>query len=332
MLFALVYALPIFFKNVKDDFFEYIMVLVIYIFVIQGVISLISFVYEPVGDFLISLHNEGTVDRLSHVAFRFYCLSGNSFFDLPAGFGLSIMLFIRLQFIEGKDYFPGIRKYLIFVILLIGCSFIGRTSFVGVALSLAMGIFMVQDVAVKLRRIIVGLLGSSIILLIMFFLLKPAQQQMVQNNVLPFAFEFFYRYQEGDGLRTASSDSLEDMYFPVSQETLWKGDGYFFAPGGYAVGGYYKGTDAGYMRQVLFGGIPYILLLILYQLLFFLKPMRLASYQMKITNRNDLLLWLTFLGYIFVLNYKGDALGRMQLYQVLILLLGTAYIKQYDRE
>jgi hypothetical protein len=328
MFIAMVYAFPLFLKDVKNNFFEYIIVLIIHIFVVQGVISVISFIYEPAANFLISFQkNENLVENLSSAgaSFRFYSLSGNIFFDLPATYGLVIILFFRLQF-KNKNYFPGFRKYLIFAVLLVGCSFSGRTSFVGMGIALAMSLFMDQNIGAKLKRLFIGLSCCSVLFLVVFFLLQPSKRQILQDDVFPFAFEFFYNFQEGKGLTTASSDALKHMYFPVSPETFWLGDGRFYNEGG----GFYKGTDAGYMRQLLFGGIPYIIFLILYQLLFFIKPIRLAFSRSKITNRNDLFLWLAMFAYIFILNHKGDALGRMQIYEALILLLGFAYVEQYD--
>lgn len=322
MLVALIYALPIIFEKVEGNSFEYTMVLIIYVFVLQGVISVVSFVFTPVSDFLLSLKDEVTLDRMEHVTFRFYSLCGNSFFDLPAGFGLAIILFFRIQFIKGQRYFTGLTKYAVFIVLLVGSCFTGRTSFVGVVLGVVTALLMSQDLVVKSVRAMRGLLICAAILLLVFLFLGESRQRTLTEDVLPFAFEFLYNYQDKRGLTTESSDILKDMYFPLEYETLLKGDGK------YMVGAteFYKRTDAGYMRQVLFGGIPFLLFLAVYQFLFFITPFRLA-YRVE---RNDLMLWAVLFVYIFILNYKGDALGRMQLYQALILLLGASYVRQYD--
>ncbi|MDR1122272.1 MAG: hypothetical protein LBM08_15360 [Dysgonamonadaceae bacterium] len=325
MLLVLLYAFPVLFEDVNDRHFEYAMVLVIHIFAVQGLISLSGFLFRPVGDFLSSLRPKAMVGALEEAPFRFYCLSGNSFFDLPAGFGLSIILYFRVLFLQGQDYFRGIWKLIVFFLLFVGCVFIGRTSFVGVALALLLVLLMSTDAVVKFKRTIRGLAAVSLFVYIFLFTIGSGQRKYLEENVLPFAFEFLYNYDKTKRFSTASSDALETMYYPLSEKTLMQGDAKYQSKLAF-----YGDTDAGYMRNLLFGGIPYLLMLVVYQSLFFFTPLRLGYRRLVHEDRNDFLCLLILFVYIFILNYKGDALGRMQMYEVLSLLLGYSFVKNTE--
>jgi hypothetical protein len=299
MLVILLYALPVLFEDVNERHFEYAMVLVIHIFAFQGLISLSGFLFHPIGDFLSSLRPESMIGTLEEAPFRFYCLSGNSFFDLPAGFGLSIILFFRILFIQEQNYFRGIWKLIVFFLLFVGCTFIGRTSFVGFSLALLLVLLMSSEPAVKLMQGIRSLAAISLFVYLFLFTIGSGQRKYLEDHIFPFAFEFFYNYNETKRLSTASSDALETMYYPLSDQTLKEGDAK------YQSGDVFYGhTDAGYMRNLLFGGIPYLLMLVIYQSLFFFSPLRLGYHRLIHEDRNDFLCFLILFVYIFILNYK----------------------------
>ena len=78
-----------------------------------------------------------------------------------------------------------------------------------------------------------------------------------------FAFEAFFNYFEHGEFETSSTNTLQTMYvFPETFKTWLIGDGYFSSPGsdpyyfGKLVGGYYMGTDVGYLRFIFFFGVP----------------------------------------------------------------------------
>jgi hypothetical protein len=77
-----------------------------------------------------------------------------------------------------------------------------------------------------------------------------------------FAFEAFFNYIERGEFETSSTDRLQTMYvFPESLKTWLIGDGYFSNPYGDPnfigkyIGGYYMGTDVGYLRFIFYFGL-----------------------------------------------------------------------------
>ena len=82
------------------------------------------------------------------------------------------------------------------------------------------------------------------------------------HKLFRFAFEAFFNYVEKGEFETASTDFLQTMYvFPESLKTWLIGDGYFSSPYsdpnfvGKFIGGYYMGTDVGYLRFIFYFGI-----------------------------------------------------------------------------
>ena len=78
-----------------------------------------------------------------------------------------------------------------------------------------------------------------------------------------FAFEGFFNYFEKGEWYVASNDTLSTMVvFPETFKTWLIGDGYFSNPTntdpyfiGQVTGGYYMGTDVGYLRFIFYCGV-----------------------------------------------------------------------------
>ena len=83
------------------------------------------------------------------------------------------------------------------------------------------------------------------------------------------------------------------MYFKIPLDTFLIGDGMYTT----ALGGYYMGTDVGYMRTILYAGLPlFLLLCALQNRILKLKPMEKNIYTLT---------WI----YFFVCQAKGEAIG-----------------------
>jgi hypothetical protein len=151
----------------------------------------------------------------------------------------------------------------------------------------------------------------------------------MMDDVFPFAFEFYYNYEEEGVVSTESSDALVGHYFAIPYETVLYGDGRYLAE----TGGYYKGTDAGYMRIVLYGGIFFFLSLVIYQSLYFMKPLSIAIRRTNPEDYADFICLLFLFIHLFILEYKSDTIGTQNIMEVLLLFLGSSYmIRYYYRE
>jgi hypothetical protein len=330
MLVAMIYALPLFLEGDEEHAFPVASLLVCYAFAVQGFIQLTAFLIPSFGDFMISIKPEHWQDFLINSnlrqTFRGYALSGSFIFELPAGFGVAWILFVRILTIKDQTYITGYKPYLMFILFFAGSMLSGRTAFVGLSMAAAMGLFLIKNPFTFILRNLAPMAVFTVLLAVSYTFLPAKQKQALLNDVFPFAFEAYYTYKETGRIATGSSDVIiYNHYYRLPDKTLLYGDGKFVVKGGF-----YGYTDAGYMRNALYGGIPYILCLIIYQLLYFFKPLTISN-RLRHTKEGlgDFLCLLALFLHIFILEYKGSALALMNIMEALLFFIGFSYMMQY---
>ncbi len=164
--------------------------------------------------------------------------------------------------VKRRNLFLLILAYLI--IAIVG-NMIARTTLVGVVISFGYIICKTGIFKLRLSReskrfwrwaIIISLCAVPIISYLY-------NNNTVVHNNLRFAFEGFFNLVENGEWSTSSTDKLKTMYvFPDNFKTWLIGDGYFSNPiytdpyfTGKVVGGYYMGTDVGYLRFIFYFGL-----------------------------------------------------------------------------
>jgi hypothetical protein len=331
MVWAMIYALPLLIEGKESTAFEEICLVICYTFALQGLIHLTGYLYEPLGEYLYEMKPEGIKEKVLDPKFnvdkfRLYCLSGIVFVELVAAYGVAFMLFFRLQLVDSNyRYFNGWKKYVILFFMIAGTSLAGRTGFVGLGLGLLLWfIFSFSRIFVFIKQNFWGLTGVSLIVVLAYsFLLSPNQRQMFNDEVFPFAFEWYYNYMDYGTFSVTSLDAMEQQYYYLHDETLIQGHGATFD-----IVTMYSPTDAGYMNNLIFGGIPYLLSLIIYQSMYFIYPILIAGRKKYFSNRVDAVLFLLFFFYIFLLNYKTTTIGTLHIVESLLVVAGSTYIIQ----
>jgi hypothetical protein len=333
MLLALIYILPILLEGKETEAYERAMLLVCYIFDLQGFIHLAAYFIPPLGDFMISIKSEifkqGLLDPGKNLdRFRGYALSGSVYFELPSAYGVAFILFIRLQLIEGQKYLTGYKSYIILFLFIAGIMLTGRVGFVGIGVGMGLYFLCVKDPITVLGRILKNMIAfSPTLLIIWFFILSPTQRTSIENEIFPFAFEMYYRFRDTGTIGTWSSDvTFHSFYYPLREETLLWGHG---VDNIYELLNMYTFTDAGYMRMIMFGGIPYLTCIIIYQFLYFSKPIKAALQLRDKEAEKDLYCFLFLFAYILILHIKDMALGLQHLTEVLFLFIGFSYLIKY---
>ncbi|MHC9089714.1 hypothetical protein ACXIHB_13530 [Tenacibaculum sp. IMCC1] len=300
----------------EDDYLVEFSRLILVVFIVQSVIQILAFVEPSVAKFVTFFRKE-KIQGFDYGGIRGLALTGNPYFRLSAGYGLSYIIFFYLYF-KKKVNFPVI----VFLLLFIGSFFSGRTAFVGLAVAI-ISYFVYSFVEVRLLFTrIFKFLGLIIIIvngiiLVYFFFVPENIRSIVDDKLLPFAFEFVYNYQSTGELSTSSSDTLNSMYFKVPETTFIYGDGRYMADNGVS---YYKYTDAGYMRNLLFYGIFGLIYIIVSQILIFINPF------LSTMNKNNKLYLLFILGFSFILHYKGEVLMFSPLYQLVVVIFSFSYL------
>lgn len=152
-----------------------------------------------------------------------------------------------------------------FIIIAVVGNMIARTTLVGVVLSALMCVLMLfvnrhayKDNVLSVFKVFILVLAVAVPLLVVLY----NTNHQIHSN-LRFAFEAFFNLVENGEFSTSSTDKLQTMYvFPDNLKTWLIGDGYFSSPRdvdpyfvGKLVGGYYMGTDVGYLRFIFYFGI-----------------------------------------------------------------------------
>ncbi|MDR0732859.1 MAG: hypothetical protein LBF08_02180 [Dysgonamonadaceae bacterium] len=334
MLCCLVFALP-FLIDKKAAAFKDAIAVICGAFALQGLIHLLGFFISPMGEFLFSLHSKALQDAAFDTTrnidrFRFYSLTGSPFFELPAAYGVACILFFRMQLMPGQKHLKGATAFLVMVLLILGIALSGRTGFIGLGLGVLLYVVFNWRNFSLMGRHIVRISGGLALLTVIFYTtLTPQQKDDFTNQLLPFALEAYYEWEITGELATASTDDLiKEHYYPLDTETILWGRG-----GNSDSGIGFRHTDAGYMNSVMFGGVFYVLLLAFYQYLYFRQPMRLSRRLQSREGKINFFCFFILFAHMFILEYKGNALGTQHITEVLLLYIGFSFlIEQYALE
>lgn len=271
-----------------------IMDFLIYIYVIQSIIIFLAFLSPSVLDivrtFQYSNIKEITDRYLDHGTFRGLALSGDQFYGLTASFGLMSLMVIK-RYVDSQK----IVWMIIFWILFCANMFVGRTGFIGFAVALY---FMFIKSDNHKFKLIIKIIGFS---LLGFIILKSFLPESIRNtineSVFAYAFQLFYNYKNSGLFETSSSNRVLEMWqekFDVF--TFLFGDGIFMNKDG----SYYRHVDVGFLRQLFYGGIVYLI----YSMA--LTYRYLTNYDSKLSYKKHKFEYLVFL-YLMATHAKGLA-------------------------
>ncbi|CAM1352039.1 hypothetical protein [Tenacibaculum ascidiaceicola] len=278
---------------------EELLKILFYTFALQSISILCAMFFPSYHEFVISVSRFSEEMLNFRGGIRTYSLASSNFFGLGAVYGLVYILFLDSVF---RYKWFNIKAFFVFVLLVIGTFFIARTGFIG----LGIGIFgvLINHFRIVLNPkllikflLLISLLGFSV-----YSTLSDDVILLINNRVLPFAFEIF---MQEEGVSSSSTNALISMWnIPMDGKRLLFGDGEYTT----VSGGYYMATDVGYLRNLLFGGLGYFILLLLYQL-----------YLMKFLFKRYKVLFFITLVYILILHMKGEVVGFLIMFQIVLL-------------
>lgn len=141
---------------------------------------------------------------------------------------------------------------------------VARTTSVGIAISLLYLLVVFKPWEFSILKSSIGIWRHIVIVVLVLipivYVLYTTNDQFRQ--LFRFAFEALFNFIEKGEWETSSTNRLQTMYvFPESWKTWIIGDGYFSNPYsdpnfvGKYIGGYYMGTDVGYLRFIFYSGL-----------------------------------------------------------------------------
>lgn len=304
--FFLYNILSLILKKNKWMDLDFLIKLFIIIVTLQSIISILMFIVPNLTEKLYTFFSlpegeEATVEGL--IGLRLIGL-GSYFFAAGIIHGLSL-IFIVYLYLKNKINKKWIVIYIFnfFVGLLMA-----RTTVIGFAMSLLfMAIWKPLNIFYIKQKFKWGLH-----LMILFIVALLGMLMVVSEDVLEWAFEFFYNYSNSGSFESDSTNRLKEMYvIPTNFFTYILGDGKYNLPDGL----YYMSTDVGYLRLLYYGGIPMVIS-------FYFFMYYIIKYIIKYNSSTiDKYLFFTIFLYMLVLNFKGLA----DLNPVLILIYIFSY-------
>lgn len=238
-----------------------------YLVVVCLVQCLIAFAmaqYPPLKDLVDSFL--GSTGFMGKMKDRMYGIGAS--LDV-AGSRFSVIL-VMIVYLLYKMATTDQKKYLgvywgIFIVIAVIGNMISRTTTVGVIMSLAYLCYITRiytfQMDLNMRYMwgwFIGILLVAISIMVYGYHTNPSFQENLR-----FGFEGFFSLVEKGKWDVHSNEILKNMYvFPDNLKTWIIGDGYFDNPydaepyyTGPKWGGFYKGTDVGYLRFIFYFGV-----------------------------------------------------------------------------
>jgi hypothetical protein len=236
---------------------------------------------------------------------RGFALASQQFFGLSITFCL---LLVFMAFFIINNY--GHRMHI--VVFLIGCATsipAGRTVFIGIGFAFLL-VFLDSIRYLKFKKLVEILLVLSLLMLCVFVFADLSSLKGISS----WAFEMFINFFNGRGMESSSTNELiKKMLFVPDVETILFGDGLYTLKNG----SYYMGTDSGYMRTMLMGGLSSIALIVFDIYLFY----RLSKLFKYLGFKSTDILFYTLVIMTLILQIKGEVLGYNVMFHTLPLLL-----------
>jgi hypothetical protein len=315
-------AIPLVFGAVNSGQRANVENYIIYAFFLQSVIILLAFLVPSFRDAMRIFKDESQLELADSYyggGLRGLALSGGLFFSLSCGYCLYFML-VAKRFAEKECSYVFLSAVLVSMFSGVTA---GRTALIGMGIGIAVVLF--QRFAApdpSLSKMNIRRLAGMVAVFFCILLVAVPQKYLASafESYMKFSFEMVFNFLEGKGLTTSSTDRLNEMYFPLEISEISAGDGRYTATNG----SYFKQTDAGYMRNILLGGLPVVAFAMCHLGLWFRSMKRYCG-----RGRRQKYLETVFICsiafMILILHYKGEAM----LYVVMI--NNIIYLLFFDR-
>ena len=287
--------------------------LIVYTFLIQSIISILSFVSPQFKSLISNFQFEGdsALAEEAYSGIRGLALSGRLYYEFAATCGLITLFQIKRIIEAGKVTYNSITILLLIVI----CGFFaGRTALVGLGIGIGYVFFAKINFKFKASFLLKTLLGIGVFSAMVWIVMPSEIRDFITEHLLPWVFDVFIKYFETGSTESSHSfNALNEMYHDVeiSQHEWIIGSGMYMDPSGR----YYGHVDAGYLRQILYWGIVGTLISLAYTLKMFQLPWKTSK-----RDTNQRLFIFTILTYTLIVHYKGDLLSISRFYYVVLFL------------
>ncbi|PQQ42963.1 hypothetical protein C6H65_00735 [Photorhabdus luminescens] len=289
------------------------------ILMIQSILILLMLVFPDFGEFLQSnLRTKDELDRMAtYGGIRGLGVAGSIAFGLAITMGL--LGYIYLYWCATRTNISSISQLIIFFTCIISSLSAGRTAILGFVCGLIFFYFnksFISIIKMTLKQTLYILILSCLLYIV---IISNKELYAIFEMYSRYVFQSIYNYFDHSSFQVSSLEKLENMYFWPSDSTTW-----FFGDGKYTDynGLYYKQTDAGYMRFLLYYGIIGSLIPYISFLLFCLY----SASKAKLINNNASIFFFILIFISFIFHYKGEVVFYNVAYMKIVFIIGFYYI------
>ena len=241
-------------KSSKSFSFYVLLEWIIYVTIVQGLISIFMYFDRNLQEYIIGHISSGMEQENFmevQAAFRVIALCKFQYANMAVMYGLALFSAISLGFSNKSTLY---QHKILYVLSIAFISIMGilsaRTFFLMIFLSFLYYSYLLYKRKGIYSFMYILLIVCSIILLLIISisLLENSEYSATYN----WAFEWYINMSESKSFETGSSNRLYEMYlFPDNLKTWLLGDGQFVTVDGL----FYKQTDVGYLRSLFYWGL-----------------------------------------------------------------------------
>lgn len=296
------------------------------VMVFQALIILVSMNFEMLRELIFSVSrfedsHRGIYNRYG--GFRGLGLSGQVTYDLSVNLSLSVMLIGYLIF-KSNQLDILVNWYVVIIITVLMTSVIsvtGRTGLIGIIMALFLYLF--YFISISFTKKLIHLMIITVLLIAFIGLISIDLDSRLLNRIYDYVFEFYINSVSDGGVSTESTTLLWQMITtPMSSETMLYGDGYWLDTESNKF--YYKNVDSGYIRHILFYGMPLTLIIFT---VFVCQFLYISLYKVNL-NYITLLFLSLLVMYFLIAEIKGDFIfGSGMNMKVLYIIVFSIYLK-----
>jgi len=290
------------YKSKDENQIPVVMQLFINVVIIQIIIALIMFAFQPIRDILNTTQVTSDQElKVLEQTLEFRLVGfGSKFFGSGIVNGFALILIGSILRYNSHIKINVFKYTMSFLFLFVFGMMMARTTIIGALLALGIVFQPKNSLGFNINQIkkntkfLFYLLSIPIISVFGVFYFLPEVKESIEL-AYNFGFEMFINYFQSDSLESASTNQMKEMYvWPTSLKTYLIGDGLF---SDIATGEYYMGTDIGILRLIYYFGV-----FGLFAYLYFQFQIIYAAY---LKNRRFKYMFAVIFIYCLVLNYKG---------------------------
>lgn len=262
-------------------------------------IALLSFTTPGLYEYLNSLQkfNEISQDAMDRTEGARLISIGAQFFSASIINGFSLMM-IALNFLFCRmSNLKIILYFLAFIFITVVGMMMGRSTMIGAFIGFGLITYALIGGNRNNHKLLISFVSATFFLYLAYVCILSSYTSDYEE-LAEFGFETFINYNSGQGFHAHSNERLADMYntIPDNLKTWIIGDAKW-SEGDH----YYKRVDTGYLRGLWYFGIVGLIALFYY----YIKTIYYYIYQQKQFENKRYIVFLSFVVYTVVLNYKG---------------------------